>query len=82
MFFGVFYWVVWWIVLPKLGKYQLVSKKETLKDGTVITIVRLICTKSVHVQWPANFFVLAVHAQKARLGTQCTHQMSIKCVIC
>ncbi|KAF8233146.1 amino acid transporter [Tricholoma matsutake] len=82
MFFGVFYWVVWWIVLPKLGKYQLVSKKETLKDGTVITIVRLICTKSVHVQWPANFFVLAVHAQKDRLGTQCTHQMSIKCVIC
>lgn len=78
MFFGVFYWVVWWIVLPKLGKYQLVSKKETLKDGTVITIVRLICTNNGLLM----FFVLAVHAQKARLGTQCTHQMSIKCVIC
>jgi hypothetical protein len=39
MFFGVFYWAVWRIVLPKLGNYKLVREKESLEDGTVVTIV-------------------------------------------
>jgi hypothetical protein len=41
LLFGIFYWAVWRILLPKLGKYELVSEKETLKDGTVVTIVRV-----------------------------------------
>jgi solute carrier family 7 (L-type amino acid transporter), member 9/15 len=40
LFFGIFYWAVWRIVLPKLGKYTLVPEKETLEDGTVIMTVR------------------------------------------
>jgi L-type amino acid transporter 9 len=41
LLFGIFYWAVWRIILPKLGKYELVPVKETLEDGTVVTIVRV-----------------------------------------
>ena len=41
MLFGVFYWAVWRIILPKLGNYKLVREKESLEDGTVVTIVRV-----------------------------------------
>ena len=41
MLFGVFYWAVWRIILPKLGNYKLVPEKEILEDGTVVIIVRL-----------------------------------------
>lgn len=40
MFFGVAYWAMWRILLPKFFRYELVSRKETLKDGTVVTLVR------------------------------------------
>lgn len=40
MVFGVFYWAVWRVVLPKVFKYDLVPTKETLDDGTVVTVVR------------------------------------------
>lgn len=36
---GVVYWAVWRIVLPHVFGYHLVPRKETLDDGTVITLV-------------------------------------------
>lgn len=36
---GVVYWAVWRIVLPKVFKYELYPTKETLSDGTVVTVV-------------------------------------------
>ncbi|KAG1788728.1 amino acid transporter [Suillus plorans] len=36
---GGLYWVVWRIVLPKVFGYSLVPRKETLDDGTVVTVV-------------------------------------------
>lgn len=36
---GVIYWVGWRILLPKVFGYELVPRKETLSDGTVITLV-------------------------------------------
>ncbi|KAF9496460.1 amino acid transporter [Pleurotus eryngii] len=35
---GVVYWAVWRIVLPHVFGYHLVPRKETLDDGTVITL--------------------------------------------
>ncbi|EKM57703.1 uncharacterized protein PHACADRAFT_170914 [Phanerochaete carnosa HHB-10118-sp] len=40
MFAGVLYWAGWRILLPKVFGYELVPRKETLADGTVITRVR------------------------------------------
>lgn len=34
---GLLYWFLWWVMLPKLGKYRLVPRKERLQDGTVMT---------------------------------------------
>ena len=39
---GVLYWAIWRIVLPRVLKYELYPTKETLKDGTVVTVVSLI----------------------------------------
>jgi hypothetical protein len=39
MFFGLLYWVVWWLVLPYVFKSRLVPRKEILEDGTVVTVV-------------------------------------------
>ncbi|KAI0783753.1 amino acid transporter [Abortiporus biennis] len=36
--FGVIYWVMWRVILPKLFRYDLVERKETLNDGTVVTL--------------------------------------------
>ncbi|KAI0685727.1 amino acid transporter [Cytidiella melzeri] len=38
MIFGVVYWAVWAIVLPKLFGYTLAPAKDVLADGTVITV--------------------------------------------
>jgi len=38
---GAVYWAGWWIVLPKIFGYNLVSHKEYLEDGTVVNVVRL-----------------------------------------
>ena len=38
---GVLYWAGWRILLPKVFGYELVPRKETLDDGTVITLVSL-----------------------------------------
>ncbi|KII96168.1 hypothetical protein PLICRDRAFT_240172 [Plicaturopsis crispa FD-325 SS-3] len=35
--FGVFYWAVWRVILPKLFAYKLVPSKGKLVDGTVYT---------------------------------------------
>ena len=41
MFLGVVYWAVWRIVLPHIFGYKLVPEKDTLSDGTVVTVVSL-----------------------------------------
>ncbi|KAH8082805.1 amino acid transporter [Cristinia sonorae] len=38
MLTGVLYWAGWRIILPKVFGYELVPRKETLPDGTVITV--------------------------------------------
>ena len=38
---GVLYWAGWQILLPKVFGYELVPRKETLDDGTVITLVSI-----------------------------------------
>lgn len=39
---GVLYWAGWRVILPKVFGYELVPRKETLDDGTVITVVRCL----------------------------------------
>ncbi|KAF8230251.1 hypothetical protein L208DRAFT_127989 [Tricholoma matsutake] len=55
MFFGVFYWAVWRIMLPKLGKYRLIPEKEILKDGTVVTIVGSLITYRRYLRLMISF---------------------------
>lgn len=38
--FAVWYWAMWKIILPFVFQYKLVPVKETLSDGTVLTVVR------------------------------------------
>lgn len=38
MFLGVVYWAVWRIMLPYIFGYTLVPGKDTLSDGTVVTV--------------------------------------------
>ncbi|KAF8437548.1 amino acid transporter [Boletus edulis BED1] len=38
MFFGVGYWAWWRVLLPKVFGYELVPRKETLEDGTVVIL--------------------------------------------
>jgi len=38
MVFGVIYWAVWRVILPKIYGYELVPKKVVLDDGTVVNI--------------------------------------------
>ncbi|KZW03342.1 amino acid transporter [Exidia glandulosa HHB12029] len=38
MILGVVYWATWRIVLPRVFGYELVPNKETLSDGTVVTV--------------------------------------------
>ncbi|KNG87202.1 putative methionine permease [Aspergillus nomiae NRRL 13137] len=35
--FGVFYWYIWTVLLPRWGDYQLEEEKGVLEDGTGIT---------------------------------------------
>ncbi|KAL5483166.1 hypothetical protein ACEPAI_8395 [Sanghuangporus weigelae] len=37
---GVLYWAMWRQVLPRIGKYKLYPAKETLDDGTVVTVYK------------------------------------------
>ena len=41
MFVGAAYWAGWRVLLPKVFGYELVPRKETLEDGTVVTLVRV-----------------------------------------
>ncbi|KAJ7160104.1 amino acid transporter [Mycena filopes] len=38
MFFGVFYWAVWRVIMPRVFNYELVPRKEQLADGTFVTL--------------------------------------------
>ncbi|KAI9687113.1 MAG: hypothetical protein M1822_002524 [Bathelium mastoideum] len=35
---SVVYWAVWRKVLPALGRYELVPRKDSLPDGTIVTV--------------------------------------------
>ncbi|KAI2617193.1 amino acid transporter [Hypoxylon sp. NC1633] len=37
--FGVLYWLVWTVILPRLGHYRLEEKPDVLDDGTAITVL-------------------------------------------
>ncbi|KAI1132935.1 methionine permease [Nemania abortiva] len=37
--FGVIYWLVWTVILPRLGGYRLEEKQDVLDDGTTITVL-------------------------------------------
>ncbi|TGJ82923.1 hypothetical protein E0Z10_g5865 [Xylaria hypoxylon] len=37
--FGFIYWLVWTIILPRIGGYRLEEKEDVLDDGTTITVL-------------------------------------------
>ncbi|KAI0400833.1 methionine permease [Xylaria palmicola] len=37
--FGLLYWLVWTVILPRLGGYTLQEKEDVLDDGTTITML-------------------------------------------
>jgi amino acid transporter len=37
--FGLLYWLVWTVILPRLGGYRLEEKEDILDDGTTITVL-------------------------------------------
>ncbi|OTB08296.1 hypothetical protein M426DRAFT_18973 [Hypoxylon sp. CI-4A] len=37
--FGFLYWLIWTVVLPRLGRYRLEEKADVLDDGTAITVL-------------------------------------------
>jgi len=47
MVVGVLYWAAWRIILPKIFGYEFVPRKETLDDGTVVTVVSICVFYSV-----------------------------------
>ncbi|ETS73198.1 hypothetical protein PFICI_15143 [Pestalotiopsis fici W106-1] len=36
---GVIYWLIWTVILPRIGNYHLEEKEDTLDDGTKITFL-------------------------------------------
>jgi len=38
MIFGIIYWAVWRIILPKVFGYELIPRKDVLEDGTVVNV--------------------------------------------
>ncbi|RMZ78328.1 hypothetical protein DV738_g3885, partial [Chaetothyriales sp. CBS 135597] len=39
---GVVYWLVWWKILPRIGKYTLEPTREKLTDGTTVVVYRRV----------------------------------------
>ncbi|KAI0894075.1 amino acid permease-domain-containing protein [Annulohypoxylon nitens] len=39
LLFGILYWLVWTVILPRIGRYTLEEKQEVLDDGTAITVL-------------------------------------------
>ncbi|RYP71916.1 hypothetical protein DL771_004519 [Monosporascus sp. 5C6A] len=39
LLFGFLYWLVWTVLLPRLGNYRLGEQEEVLDDGTAITVL-------------------------------------------
>ncbi|KAI1186858.1 methionine permease [Nemania serpens] len=37
--FGLIYWLVWTVILPRVGGYRLEEKEDVLDDGTTITVL-------------------------------------------
>ncbi|KAJ2971829.1 hypothetical protein NQ176_g7506 [Zarea fungicola] len=42
---SVFYWFVWWVAAPKIGKYELVPRNEPLSDGTNVVVYHRVPKK-------------------------------------
>ena len=38
VFSGVLYWLVWWVILPLVGRYEWTARESQLRDGTVIIL--------------------------------------------
>lgn len=60
MVFGVLYWAVWRVILPRAFGYELIPEKEVLEDGTVVTVV------SSHIPWPSTSLMSASVQTQAR----------------
>ena len=41
---SIVYWFVWWVLLPRLGRYTLEPRHETLKDGTHVVVYKSVKT--------------------------------------
>jgi amino acid transporter len=41
---SIVYWFVWWVLLPKIGRYTLEPRHETLKDGTYVVVYKSVKT--------------------------------------
>ena len=39
LLFGALYWLIWTVILPRIGHYTLEEKQEVLDDGTAITVL-------------------------------------------
>jgi hypothetical protein len=50
MILGVLYWAVWRLVLPHIFGFRLVSRKEVLEDGTVVTLVSISQISHFNIQ--------------------------------
>ena len=53
---GVIYWAAWRILWPKVFGYELVPRKETLSDGTVITLVCQTYALIIGLSLPREMF--------------------------
>ncbi|KAI1496235.1 amino acid permease-domain-containing protein [Biscogniauxia marginata] len=50
MVFGFLYWLVWTVILPRLGGYRLQEKEDVLDDGTTITTyIRPVDPQPAHI---------------------------------
>ena len=62
---GVIYWAAWRVV-PRWFGYEFVPRKETLEDGTVVTLVRAFLSLGCGTGADARWFVLVL-AQENRV---------------
>lgn len=42
LLFGVFYWAMWAVVLPRLGGYKVVAQREVLEGGAEVVRYRKV----------------------------------------
>ena len=56
MIAGIIYWAAWRVIIPKVFGYELVPNKDTLSDGTVVTVVswEYFCADSITNTFPSS----------------------------